>query len=81
MTLQPAPLPLLPLALGGGLSNQQLNVGHVESTIRQDFHKAKFHEHLDCPLHAADLVPGEGGDGLDGVGKMLAQHEDSAAFQ
>ena len=81
MTLQTAPLPLFPLALRGGLSNQQLNVSHVESTIRQDFHKAKFHENLDCPLHGADLVPGEGGDCLDGVGKMLVEHKDSTVFQ
>ena len=49
------------------------NVGHVESTIRQDFHKAKFHEYLDCPLYGANLVPGEGGNGLNGVGKMLVE--------
>ena len=81
MTLQPAPLPLLPLALGGGLSNQQLNVGHVESTIRQDFHKAKFHEYLDCPLYGANLVPGEGGNSLDSMGKMLVEHKNPTAFQ
>ena len=81
MTLQPAPLPLLPLPLGGGLTNQQLNVRHIESAVCKDFHKAKFHENLDCPLHGANLVPGEGGDGLDGMGKMLVEHEDSAGFQ
>ena len=81
MTLQPATLPLLSLALGRGLPNQQLNVGHVESAIRQNFHKAKFHEYLDCPLHCSNLVPGEGGNGLDSMGKMLVEHENPAAFQ
>ena len=40
LTLQPAPLPLLPLALGGGLSNQQLNVGITISVVRSSVRNA-----------------------------------------
>ena len=81
LTLQPGPLPLLPFPLGRGLPNQQLNVCHVESAIRQNFHKAKFHEYLDCPLYRSNLVPGESGNGLDSMGKMLVEHENPTAFQ
>ena len=58
-----------------------MNICHVESTICQNFNKAKFHENLDCPLHGADLVPGESCNGLDGVRKMFVEHKDSTVFQ
>ena len=81
MTLQPAPFPLFPFSLGGGLTNQQLNVGHVVGPVSQDLNKPQLQKDLQTALHGADLVSGASGDGLRRVGEVIAQQEDATAFQ
>jgi hypothetical protein len=73
LPLQAAPLPLLPLALRGGLTNQQLNVSHVVRSVSQDFDKPQLQEDFQAALHGADLMPGASGNGLRGVGEVISQ--------
>ena len=81
MALQPHTLFLFSFALGRGLADQQLDVGHVVGPVGQNLHKAKFNEQLQGPLHSPHLMAGKGGNGLGRVGHMVVEHEDTAAFE
>ena len=59
--------------LGRGLADQQLNVAHVESAAVQQFHKPQLQEDLQSPLNGADLLAGNGGYHLCGVGDILVK--------
>ena len=71
----------LPLPLGGGLADHQLNIGHVEQSAVKLLHKPQLQKNLDRPFHRADLVAGEGGDHLRRVGDMLVKLQFAAVFQ
>ena len=75
------PRPPFPLSLSGGLTYQQFDVGHVKGPVLHLLHKPQLQENLDCPLHGADLLAGDGGDHLRGVGDALVKLKPPAVFQ
>lgn len=73
--------PALTLPLGRGLTDEKLDIAHIQSPVVQRFNKPQFHKDLQSPLDCADLLAGNGGYHLGGVGDIFVKLQSAAVFQ
>ena len=73
--------PALALPLGRGLTDEKLDIAHIQSPVVQRFDKPQLHKDLQSPFNCADLLAGNGGYHLGGVGDIFVKLQSAAVFQ
>ena len=79
--LQSQPCPPFSLPLGRGLADQQFNIAHIQRAAWQRLYKPQLHKNLQGSFYGADLLAGNGGNHLRGVGDIFIKLQLSAVFQ